>query len=174
MPRRSLVLAPIAAAAVAAAAIPILASGAPSGAQLPDLRADPPTNPTIQRSGAARRRLLSFDGYVTNVGDGPLDIEGDPSSGQMMQRVRVNGSLVDDQSVPVQYETGMAQPWHLKEVMRYSLWNSARTAEVAPGLKTGSAWWTARAPAPSPSPESQPTARPRRSTTASAARASRA
>ena len=99
MPRRSLVLAPIAAAA-ATAAIPILASGAPSGAQLPDLRADPPTNPTIQRYGSGPTRLLvRFDGYVTNVGDGPLDIEGDPSSGQMMQRVRVSGSLVDDKSV---------------------------------------------------------------------------
>ena len=158
MPRRSLVLAPIAAAAVAAAAIPILASGAPSGAQLPDLRADPPTNPTIQRYGSGPTRLLvRFDGYVTNVGDGPLDIEGDPSSGQMMQRVRVSGSLVDDKSVPVQYETGDGHNhWHLKEVMRYSLWNSARTAEVAPGLKTGFCLVDSQtAPSPSPSPESQ-------------------
>ena len=158
MPRRTLVLAPIAAAALAAVSIPILASGAPSGAQLPDLRADPPTNPTIQRYGSGPTRLLvRFDGYVTNIGDGPLDIEGDPSSGQMMQRVRVNGSLVDDKSVPVQYETGDGHNhWHLKEVMRYSLWNQARTAEVAPGLKTGFCLVDSlKAPAPSPSPESQ-------------------
>ena len=100
---------------------------------------------------------MRFDGYVTNIGDGPLDIEGDPSSGQMMQRVRVNGSLVDDKSVPVQYETGDGHNhWHLKEVMRYSLWNQARTAEVAPGLKTGFCLVDSlTAPSPSPSPESQ-------------------
>ncbi len=158
MPRRTLVLAPLTAAALAAVSIPIIASGAPSGAQLPDLRADAPTNPTIQRYGSGPTRLLvRFDGYVTNIGDGPLDIEGDPSSGQMMQRVRVNGSLVDDKSVPVQYETGDGHNhWHLKEVMRYSLWNQAKTAEVAPGLKTGFCLVDSQtAPSPSPSPAGQ-------------------
>jgi hypothetical protein len=155
MPRRSLVLAPLAVAAMAAVALPIIATGAPAGADLPDLRADPPTNPTIQRYGSSPARLLvRFDGYVTNIGDGPLDVAGNPAAGQMMQRVRVNGSMVDEKPVTVVYWTNDDhQHWHLKEVMRYSLWNQGRTAEVAPGQKTGFCLVDSQtAPSPSPSP----------------------
>ena len=123
------------AAAACAAAIPILATAA-SGNNLPDLRADPPANPYLQVYGDGRL-LLRFDGYVTNVGTGPLDINGNPQA-TMYQRVSDGGALVNDHAVPVKFETADGHNhFHLMKIMRYSLWNQARTAEVAPGQKVG-------------------------------------
>ena len=123
------------AAAACAAAIPILAIAAP-GDDLPDLRADAPANPYLQVYTDGRL-LLRFDGYVTNVGTGPLDINGNPQ-GTMYQRVRNAGSLVNDHAVPVKFEYADGHNhFHLMRIMRYSLWTQDRTSEVAPGQKVG-------------------------------------
>ena len=58
-----------------------------------------------------------------------------------MQRVyRSDGSFFDDTSRDPQIiwepDDGHNH-WHLKNAARYSLWNSDKTAEVAPALKVG-------------------------------------
>ena len=74
---------------------------------------------------------------MTNVGTGPLDVSGNPQ-GTMYQRVNDGGTLVNDHPVPVQYETADGHNhFHLMKIMRYSLWNQSKTAEVAPGQKVG-------------------------------------
>jgi hypothetical protein len=134
--RRRAVLPLVVLAAATAAAIPLAGMAAPSGNDLPDLRADPPANPYLEVYSDGRL-LLRFDGFVTNVGTGPLDITGNPN-GTMWQRVNDGGTLVNDHTVPVQYETADGHNhFHLMRIMRYSLWNSSKTAEVAPGQKVG-------------------------------------
>ena len=57
------------------------------------------------------------------------------------QRVyRSDGSFFDDTSrdPPIIWEPEDGHDhWHLKNAARYSLWNSDKTAEVAPALKVG-------------------------------------
>lgn len=136
--RRRGLLTLLAGAACAAAAIPILALAAP-GDELPDLRADAPDGAFLQRNGSTDPRLLlRFDGYVTNIGEGPLDINGNPSAGTMQQRVRNGGTFSNVRPVEVKFETADGHNhWHLMRISRYSLWNQAGTAEVAPGQKVG-------------------------------------
>jgi hypothetical protein len=136
MRRRRAVLPLVALAATAAIAIPVIGIAAPQGAVLPDLRADEPESPYLATSGDGRL-LLRFDGFVTNVGAGPLDVTGNPQE-TMWQRVLVNGSLVNDKTVPVIFQSADGHNhFHLMNAMRYSLWNASKTAEVAPGQKVG-------------------------------------
>jgi len=123
-------------AAATAAAIPLAGLAAPSSGY-PDLRSDPVTSPGLERSGS--RLLLRFDGFVTNVGGGPLDVTGNPSvSGGMKQRVNQSGSWSVVGSPPVRYETADGHNhFHLMNAMRYSLWTSDVRAEVAPAQKVG-------------------------------------
>ena len=137
MSRRRAALPLIVSAALAACAIPIIAQAA-AGNDLPDLRADAPANPYLDVYPDGRL-LLRFDGYVTNVGTGPLDINGNPN-GTMYQRVNDAGTLVNDHVVPVKYETADGHNhFHLMQIMRYSLrsGNAPTSPEVAPGQKVG-------------------------------------
>jgi PKD repeat protein len=140
-------------AAAVAAALPIMgAVGAPS-VVLPDLVADPP-----QRAGLApepytypdgtQALLLRFDGYIHNSGVGVLEMRGTNRSGSTMTTVSQyaqptgGGALVaiaPPGNVPrITYDTGDGHNhWHLGAAARYSLWNAAKTAEVAPAMKTG-------------------------------------
>jgi hypothetical protein len=123
-------------AAAFAAAIPIMGLSAPSSGY-PDLRSDPVERPALEASGG--RLLLRFDGFVTNVGSGPLDVTGDPSvAGGMKQRVQQAGSWTTVGSPTVLYETADGHShFHLMNAMRYSLWTSDRRAEMAPAQKVG-------------------------------------
>lgn len=135
MRRPRLVLSLVLTSAAAAAAVPLVASAASGDPVLPDLRADPPANPyyEVYTDG---RLLLRFDGYVTNVGAGPLDISGNPKA-TVYQRVLKGGTLVEDHPVPVKYETADGHDhFHLMQIMRYSLRDAAGN-EVAPGQKVG-------------------------------------
>ncbi|HSI29956.1 MAG TPA: lysyl oxidase family protein [Miltoncostaeaceae bacterium] len=146
-PRRS-VLALLGLAGAAAVALPILAFAAPEDFA-PDLRADPvglvsgPAVYSNTEGGLGNGRLLlRFDGYVTNVGAGPLEISGNPQdAGGVRQLARTAPGA--DPSVPVatpevRYEEEDShEHFHLKRAMRYSLWNEARTAQVAPAQKVG-------------------------------------
>jgi hypothetical protein len=109
--------------------------------ELPDLISVPPTRLQAPETVTWRGEtslVIRFDGHVTNVGEGPLDLFGNPSTGSVMQRARSGDDWVDVTSPQVIYETADGHNhWHLMKVARYSLWNESRTAEVAPGQKVG-------------------------------------
>jgi len=137
MPKRTAILPLLAVAAAAAAVIPIMGFAAPGNA-LPDLRSDPPNRPILEKAGA--RLLLRFDGFVTNVGYGPLDVTGDPSvaGGMKQRRSNGDGTWTPVRQPLVKYETADGHNhFHLMNVMRYSLRRADSTAQVAPAQKVG-------------------------------------
>ena len=177
--RRRTILALLGCAAAVAAAAPIYAVSAPDATRAPDLRADPVANivgPGVytdtEAGTGAGRLLVRFDGYVTNVGNGPLEIRGDPqlpqsdpqgvkqyawSSGQGPGEVP---SEVPAAAAPVlKFETADSHDhFHLMNAMKYSLWNLDKTAEVAPGQKVGFCLYdlqTAPNPPPGLTPDPQ-------------------
>ena len=116
--------------------------------KLPDLVADPPARPILQtyaHPDGTTHLLLRFDGFVHNSGVGALEMRGSDRVGGVMeltqQRIyRTNGTFYDDASrdPEIIWEPDDGHDhWHLKDAARYSLWNSAKTAEVAPALKVG-------------------------------------
>ena len=149
-PRRILVL--IGCAGAAVAAVPLYALAAADVSRAPDLRADPVERidqPAVYAGPGANRLLVRFDGFVTNVGEGPLEIRGDPrvaqtAPGGVKQYALATGQpagAVPGEAVAtpeVAFETDDSHDhFHLMRAMRYSLWNQAKTAEVAPGQKVG-------------------------------------
>jgi Lysyl oxidase len=139
--------------AVLAAALACALVAQPGSAQtvterLPDLVADAPARPIIQtyaHPDGTTHLLLRFDGFVHNQGAGAFEMRGSQPVGTDMtltaQRVyRSDGSFFDDTSrdPPIIWEPeDDHNHWHLMNAARYSLWNSAKTAEVAPALKVG-------------------------------------
>jgi Lysyl oxidase len=116
--------------------------------RLPDLVADAPTNPllaTYSHPDGTTHLLLRFDGYVHNRGTGALEMRGSQPVGTEMttvvQRVfRSDGSFLDDASLDpriIWEPEDDHNHWHLMNAARYSLWNSDKTAEVAPAMKVG-------------------------------------
>jgi hypothetical protein len=142
---------------VVALAIVILAAGgsppratAASSDLLPDLVADPPANATLDyhtdSTNNSHDLLLRFDGYVHNAGAGPFEVQGSrPNSSTPMvprQRVYQSGGGHRDDAMPPNTQLFYSNAdghnhWHLQDIARYSLWNKARSAEVAPALKVG-------------------------------------
>ena len=136
---------------VVAAACALLAQ--PGSAQtvterLPDLVADAPARPllaTYAHPDGTTHLLLRFDGFVHNQGTGAFELRGSVPVGTEMssvvQRVyRSDGSFLDDASRDpriIWEPDDDHNHWHLKNAARYSLWNSDKTAEVAPALKVG-------------------------------------
>lgn len=114
---------------------------------LPDLVADPPVAPSLEQytSGGQTRLLLRFDGFVHNSGAGAADVRGSVPSGNEMTSViqrlyHADGTWTESPlagaRVRFENEDGHNH-WHLGEAARYSLWNAAKTAEVAPAMKVG-------------------------------------
>lgn len=148
--RRRFILPFIAIAAVLAAAVPIVGLAAPNDPVLPDLVADAPQRQIVSPytyPDGTQALLMRFDGYVHNIGPGPFEIRATGRSGSTMTDVRQyvrteSGSFVRSEPPPgppsVLFETAdNHNHWHLKNIARYSLWNAAKTAEVAPGMKVG-------------------------------------
>ena len=116
---------------------------------LPDLVAEPPAYPTpvqVERLADGQSHLLvHFDGWIHNIGPGPLEIRGSqPVNGAMQvtaQRIyRTDSSFRDDTSrhPPLQFEsTDGHRHWHLKGAARYSLWDEGGGVRVAPSAKVG-------------------------------------
>lgn len=137
------------------ASLLVLAVLFPLGAQaatptdlLPDLVADPPANPLLDYysyPGGGGDLLLRFDGYIHNVGAGPLEMNASRSSSSdalpPTQRIyRSDGSTRDVAmtKATLLYATADGHNhWHLQNAARYSLWDSDRSARVAPALKVG-------------------------------------
>ena len=117
---------------------------------LPDLVADPPVpagGPEVVWWDGEEMLVLRFEGYVTNLGEGPLDISGnpqltdpnDPTSHDVWQRVRTTtGDWVKLTRLPVRFETDDGHNhFHLMEIVAYSLWDEAGTTQILPGAKVG-------------------------------------
>lgn len=167
-PRRRSILALLGLAAAGAVSLPIIASAGPGGIS-PDLRADPVegvTGPQVYFTSGlgANQLLVRFDGFVTNVGNGPLEVSGNPQVPGGVQQRRWNSALNEGpgtfaslavQPVQVTYETADGHNhFHLNRAMRYSLWNLEKTAQAAPGQKVGFCLYDIQnAPAPSPAPD---------------------
>jgi hypothetical protein len=131
---------------VAVLALVSTAATAAAAPQLPDLVADgpgPSLKPEIYNDGT-QRLLMRLDGFVHNAGNGALEIRGsNPSNlvmGTVLQRVYdSDGGFVDRPSrARMRFETtDFHNHWHLMDAMRYSLWSSDRSIEVAPAQKVG-------------------------------------
>ena len=114
------------------------ASGAQAAPVYPNLVADPPgaaAAPVVYDDGAGPRLLMRFDGFVHNAGPGALEIFATGRSGTTMTNVQqrvydsVSGSSLwaNNPRPQVLFETDDSHNhWHLKNIARYSLWNSAR------------------------------------------------
>lgn len=144
--RRALLLM-LGGAAAAAVALPIAAIAGPGGVKYPDLRSDPPASPYTEvfsdsSLGVKDRYLMRFWGFVVNVGEGPLDVAGNPRAGTVRQRGSATGgaSATDWTTIgdpPVIYESADGHNhFHLKNATAYSLRNGSG-AFVAPAQKTG-------------------------------------
>ena len=120
--------------------------------QPPNVVADPPSNASFEvsstegglKSEGELQLLLRFNGYIHNVGPGALDFRGSrKTSSEPMhafQRIyNIDGSFKEEpSSAEFIYATADGHDhWHLQNVAKYSLWNSAKTAKVAPALKVG-------------------------------------
>lgn len=143
---RSMALAVAAGLVAAAIAMSSADAGPGPGDLLPDLVSDPPSNLELATDAAASgdRMLLRFASYIHNTGQGAAELRGSRSSTaaamSVAQRVFDGaGSWRDSPSAGTMvYEDADGHNhWHLKRAARYSLWNSARTAEVAPSMKAG-------------------------------------
>ncbi|MFN8108237.1 MAG: lysyl oxidase family protein [Thermoleophilia bacterium] len=169
--RRKLILSLTAAAAATAVTIPLWAQGAstanPSG-YLPDLVADSQSQPDgfvfaryIKPDGSSYdddKLLLRFNGYVHNVGDGPVDLQGNPQPGSSgmhqylstapasdlagrTSTVTLNPAgwvkVTDHTPVVVFDHSDTHNHFHLQHAAEYGLWNDTKTAEVMPGSKVG-------------------------------------
>lgn len=118
-----------------------------------------PADPTDCLTAATGdcRLLLQFDAYVSNFGDGPLHIEGNPQlSGlgpdQVAQKILDDGDNEvasfplrtpgdtpgDDTDTVIQYETtDDHNHFHFMQIMEYSLWDETQTAQVTKAEKVG-------------------------------------
>jgi hypothetical protein len=120
--------------------------------ELPNLVADPPTNVSLETSttegglkGAGEPKLLlRFNGYIHNLGPGAVDFRGSRKSPaeamKPFQRVyNSDGTFKEEpSSAELIYVTADGhEHWHLQRAAKYSLWNAAKTAEVAPAMKVG-------------------------------------
>lgn len=143
-PRRAIAIV----SAAALVSVPLATSQAATQAiLLPDLISDQPDPVSLEINSytGTPRLVLRFDGYVTNVGDGPLEVSGNPQITDSTNPNAVHQRAIDSTgtwhivATPlVQYETADSHNhFHLMEIGRYSLWNESQTAEAAPGQKVG-------------------------------------
>ena len=145
-PRTATSLTLLATVALAAGVQAPAASAAPI---LPDLVSDAPGQsipPETYTDSQGTRLLVRFDGFVHNAGQGQLELRASNRSGDTMQtvvqRVRDSAGGTTDMTrspIPtVKYESADGHNhWHLKNAVRYSLYNNAKTALVAPSMKVG-------------------------------------
>ncbi len=111
-------------------------------ALLPDLVSDPP-RPSffneLNTPDGGTRLVVTFDGYVHNVGEGPLDVVGNPQDVDgMRQRVQRGDGWEDVGAPTVRFETDDGHNhFHLIEVIEYVLWNELQGTQTAIGSKVG-------------------------------------
>ena len=129
---------------VAALSVTVLPTGSAqsTGALLPDLISDPPRPSFFNELNTAdggTRLVVTFDGYVHNIGEGALDVVGNPQEpGGMKQRVLEDGEWREVGSPTVRFETDDGHNhFHLIEAIDYVLWDELQGAQAALGSKIG-------------------------------------
>lgn len=122
--------------------LPSSGAGQQPGGALPDLISDPPrpaflTEQTTEDGD--RQLLLTFDGYVHNIGQGALDLSGNPQVPDGMVQKVLDGDTWREVSTPtVRYETDDGHNhFHLIEAIEYVLWDQAQGGQTAIGSKIG-------------------------------------
>ena len=90
---------------------------------------------------------LRFAGFVTNLGDGPLDLRGNPqladdadlASHDVWQRALTNdGDWVNLTKPPIDFEQDDGHDhFHVMGIVEYSLWDTSGTVEISSGAKVG-------------------------------------
>ena len=90
---------------------------------------------------------LRFAGFVTNLGDGPLDLRGNPqladdadlTSHDVWQRaLTIDGDWVNLTKPPIDFEVDDGHDhFHLMGIVEYSLWDTSGTVEISSGAKVG-------------------------------------
>lgn len=111
-------------------------------AGLPDLISDPPFiwfQQLIDNPDGSQIRVLSFDGYLHNIGEGMLDVTGNPQEpGGMRQRYYDGDDWIEVGEPNVIYETTDGHNhFHLMAAASYELWNEARTEKLSDAAKVG-------------------------------------
>ena len=90
---------------------------------------------------------LRFAGFVTNLGDGPLDLKGNPqladdadlASHDVWQRaLTIDGNWVNLTKPPIDFEQADGHDhFHVMGIVEYSLWDTSGTVEISSGAKVG-------------------------------------
>lgn len=113
-------------------------------AGLPDLVSDPSYiwfNKLITDDSGAIRKVMAFDGYIHNIGDGPLEMYGNPQvPGGVRQRVWTGQEweTLDDPAPLVIFETTDGhEHFHLMAAAEYELWDVTQTVKIGDSAKVG-------------------------------------
>ena len=122
----------------------------PAGLLLPDLvsyQHDYSVADVVATPDGAEFFALRFAGYVTNLGDGPLDLRGNPqladdadlTSHDVWQRaLTVDGDWVNLTKPPIDFEVDDGHDhFHVMGIVEYSLWDASGTVEISSGSKVG-------------------------------------
>lgn len=109
---------------------------------LPDLISDRPFiwfDKVVENADQSLSRVLAFDGYLHNVGEGTLDLFGNPQIvGDVKQRVFDGESWEVVGAPTVRYETSDGHNhFHLIGAVDYSLWTESRAGKVGDSSKVG-------------------------------------
>ena len=135
------------------------------GALMPDLVSTAPKQAELVRAGAGEVRLLAADGTdqartndepmlmlrfastIDNIGDGPLDVSGDPqlvdpaddTSHDTWQRLQTSDDgWLKLTKPPIRYETADGHNhFHIMSVAEYSLWDEAGRIRIRTSPKVG-------------------------------------
>lgn len=148
---RHQMLRPVLAALAGGLALALFSAAVPSsGAQfpppvagLPDLISDPPfiwfeRIVEVEDEGPLHR-MIAFDGYLHNIGEGSLDLFGNPQQpGGMVQRVFDGTNWEEVGSPTVRYETSDGHNhFHLIGAVDYSLWDESLSEKIGDSSKVG-------------------------------------
>lgn len=111
---------------------------------LPDLISDPmliwfQKDVESALDGPGLRRVVAFEGSIHNIGEGSLDLFGNPQiPGGVKQRVFDGEEWTDVGAPTVEYETSDDHNhFHVMELAHYSLWNDGQTEQLGQGSKVG-------------------------------------
>jgi len=131
--------------------IAVVATTSPAGALssqptpaigLPDLVSYPPIiwfDKLVMNDEGEVQKVLAFDGYLYNIGEGMLDFIGNPQEPDgMKQRIFDGSSWTEVGSATVRYETSDDHNhFHLNAAAEYTLWDEAQTTIVGDSAKIG-------------------------------------